>query len=287
MNTRSFKYVYSIPWNLFLITLGSIIFSVGIKAIVIPHGFISGGFSGLSLLFYYYFECFTPGIWYFLINVPVFIFGWTLVSRRFFFYSVFGMAAFSLVVDLVSFTIPVTDPMLAVLAGGTLMGAGSGIILHSLGSAGGNDIIGIILNQKFGTRIGAYFFSFNMALFTFSFGVIPVDQVLFSLALSFVTSLVLDYFLGIFNQRKMVLIISDKSRSIAAEVTGRLNRGATFLKGEGAFTGNRRNVLLTVVNTYQLKRLEETVYTLDPDAFMITENTFNVLGNGFSKRKVY
>ena len=287
MKTTSLKYVYSVPWNLFLITLGSIVFSIGIKAIVIPHNFVSGGFSGLSLLLYYFFKCLTPGIWYFLINVPVFIFGWTLVSRRFFFYSVYGMVTFSMAVDLVSFTIPVTDPMLAVLAGGTIMGAGGGIILHSLGSGGGNDIIGIILNQKFGMRIGAYFFLFNLALFTFSFGVIPVDQVLYSLALSFVTSLVLYYFLGIFNQRKMVLIISEKSRVIAEAVTQKINRGATFLKGEGAYTGKARDVILTVVNNYQLKRLEEMVYTLDPEAFMITENTFNVLGKGFSKRKVY
>ena len=287
MPTKQIKFQYSIPWNIFLITLGSIIFSIGIKAIAIPHGFITGGVSGLGLLVYYYFKSLSPGLWYLAINVPMFIAGWLFVSRRFFFYSLLGVGVLSSAMDLINFTIPVQNPMLAVLAGGTLMGAGSGIILHSLGSAGGTDIIAVILNQKFGIRIGAFFFIFNITLFIFSFGILEIDTVLFSLALSFVTSMVMDYFLGIFNQRKMVLVVSEKSDLISAEVNQKLNRGATLLNGKGAFTGNQKQVILTVVNNFQLKRLEETIFTIDPQAFMITGNTFNVLGKGFSQRKVY
>ncbi len=287
MKTGHIKFLYSIPWNVFLITFGSIIFSIGIKTIVIPHGFITGGVSGLGLLGYYFYPTISPGMWYFILNIPIFAFGWLFISRRFFFYSVLGMTILSGAIDLISYTIPIHDPILAVLAGGTIMGAGSGIILHSLGSGGGTDIIAIILNQKFGTRIGAFSFMFNLTLFGFSFGILEVDMVLYSLALSFVTSMVLDYFLGIFNQRKLVIIISEKSDLIAASVTQKLSRGATLLDGKGAFTGKPKQVIMTVVNNYQLKRLEETVFTIDPAAFMITENTFNVLGKGFSKRKVY
>jgi uncharacterized membrane-anchored protein YitT (DUF2179 family) len=287
MKIGQFKFIYPIPWNIFLITLGSIIFSIGIKAIVIPHGFITGGSSGLGLLLYYFFNILSPGVWYLVINVPIFIVGWLFVSRRFFFYSIFGTILISAVMDLISFTIPVNDPILAVLAGGTIMGAGTGIILHSLGSGGGTDIIAIILNERWGIRIGAFSFMFNLALFGFSFGVLEVDMVLYSLALSFVTAMVLDYFLGIFNQRKMVIIVSEKSDVIADSVNQKLNRGATLLAGKGAFTGKEKQVIMTVVNNYQLKRLEETVFTIDPEAFMITENTFNVLGKGFSRRKVY
>jgi len=287
MKFGQIKFLYSIPWNIFLITMGAIIFSIGIKAIVIPHGFITGGLSGLGLLLFYFFKSLSPGLWYLTINIPIFIIGWLFISRRFFFYSILGMILLSAAIDLISFTIPVHDPILAVLAGGTIMGAGAGIILHSLGSAGGTDIIAIILNQKFGIRIGAFSFMFNLTLFGFSFGVLEIDMVLYSLALSFVTAMVLDYFLGIFNQRKMVMIISEKSESIATSVNRKLNRGATLLEGKGSFTGRRKQVIMTVVNNYQLKRLEETIFTIDPDAFMVTENTFNVLGKGFSKRKVY
>ncbi len=69
------NFTYSIPWNLFLITLGSIIIGVGLKAIVIPHGMITGGFSGAGILLYYFTDMMTPGIWYFVLNIPVFVLG--------------------------------------------------------------------------------------------------------------------------------------------------------------------------------------------------------------------
>lgn len=284
--TRS-SYAYSIPWNLFLITLGSLLFAIGLKAIAIPHGFITGGISGLGLLLYYAIGKMTPGIWFILINIPIFIFGWVFVSRRFFYYSIYGMLILSACVDIVCFSIPVKDDFLAVLSGGALIGAGAGIILRSLGSSGGNDIIAVILNQKYNLSMGSYYFYFNIILFSFSFSVMNVDQVLYSLAMSFVTSQVLDYFLSAFSQRKLVLIISDLADQIVEASHTKLNRGATFLNGTGTYTGNPKKVILTVVNNFQLKRLEEVVFTIDSNAFMITENTFSVIGRGFSRRKIY
>ena len=75
------SYAYSIPWNLFLITLGALLFATGLKSIAIPHGFITGGISGLGLLLYYAISKMSPGVWFILINIPIFIFGWVFVSR--------------------------------------------------------------------------------------------------------------------------------------------------------------------------------------------------------------
>ncbi len=281
------KISYSVPWNLFLITLGSVITGIGLKAIVIPHGMITGGFSGTGILIYYYTKILTPGIWYFILNIPVFIAGWLFISRRFLFYSLYGTIILTLVIDLVPFEMPVKDLMLAAIAGGTIIGAGSGIIFRSLGSAGGNDIISIILNQKYGIRIGTYNFSFNFFLFFLSFGLLETDMILYSMAMSYITSQVLEYFMTLFNQRKMIFIISSSPRKIANEIIEKLKRGATLLKGAGAYTGEEKEIILTVVNNYQIKRVEEIAFNIDPDAFLITENTFNVLGKGFSTRKVY
>jgi uncharacterized membrane-anchored protein YitT (DUF2179 family) len=281
------NYINSIPWNLLLLTAGSAVFGIGIKAIAVPNGFITGGISGVGLLIYYAFGGLSPGQWFFLLNVPIFILGWIYVSRRFFFYSLYGMVALAAAIDLVRFQLPVHDPFLAMLAGGTLMGAGAGIILHSLGSGGGNDIIAIILHQKFSLRIGTFFFTFNLILFGLSLGVLELEPVLYSLAMSFVTAQVIDWILSMSNHRKMILVISDRSEEIARAVMDRLQRGATLIEGSGAYTGRRKRILLTVVHNYQLKRIEELVFGIDPDAFLITENTFNVLGKGFSHRKVY
>ena len=278
---------YSIPWNLFLITLGSIIIGIGLKAIVIPNGMITGGFSGAGILLFYYTQSLTPGIWYFVLNIPVFILGWLFISRRFLFYSLYGAIILTLAIDFIRFEIPFKDLVLAVLAGGTIIGAGAGIIFRSLGSAGGNDIISVILNQKFGIRIGTYNFGFNFILFLFSFGTLAADLILYSMAMSYITSQIIEYFITLFNQRKMIFIISNNPRQITDEIMKKLNRGATFLKGEGAYSGREKEIILTVVNTFQIKRIEEIAFAIDPDAFLITENTFNVLGKGFSRRKIY
>jgi uncharacterized membrane-anchored protein YitT (DUF2179 family) len=278
---------FSVPYNLAFLTAGSLILGIGVKSIALPHGFISGGMAGICLLIYYWTGLFSPGVLYFMINVPIFLLGWWFLSRRFFYYSLYGMTALTLAIDLLDFQIPVQEPMLAVLAGGALMGAGAGMILHSLGSAGGNDIIAIILNQRYSIGIGTFFFYFNIALFSFSLGKLPIDLVLFSMAMSFVSSQVLEYFMSISNQRKMALVISGHSDQIAKKIVSSLGRGATFLEGRGAYTGHKKDVLMTVVNNLQIKRLEELVFDIDPEAFVIMENTFNVLGKGFSHRKTY
>jgi len=278
---------FSIPWNLFLITVGSTIFSIGLKAIVIPQGMITGGFSGAGVLLYYYTNLFSPGIWFMVLNIPVFILGWKFISRRFFLYSLYGATLLTLFIDLINFQITLNDPVLTTLAGGTVMGAGAGITFRSLGSAGGNDIISVMLNQKFGIRIGTYNFIFNLVLFLFSFGSLSTDLVLYSMAMSFVMSVVVEYCIQLFNQRKMIFIISDQSKKISTEIIDKLRRGVTFLKGQGAYSGKDKDVALVVVNTFQIKRVEEIVFQIDPKAFMIIENTFNVLGEGFSQRKVY
>jgi len=281
------QHIGSILRNLLLITLGSIIIGLGLKAIALPHGLITGGVSGLGLLLFYATDWLKPGIWNFLINAPIFIVGWVFVSRRFFLYSLYGMVALSLSIDLIHLQIPIHDPILAVLASGTIIGAGAGITLHSLGSNGGTDIIGIIMHQKFNLSIGSVYMMFNLILFVCSFGILTVDSVLYSFALTFVISKVLDYVVTIFNQRKMVLIISRAADNIADTISRRLKRGSTFISAVGAFTKQPKTIILTVVHNHQLKRLEEIIFTSDPDAFMITENTFNVLGKGFSKRKIY
>ncbi len=281
------KIAYSIPWNLFLITLGSLISALGIKGVLIPHNMITGGFSGLGLLLLYTTGHLSAGTWYLVLNIPVFILGWKLISRRFFYYSLYGTFVLTLMIELVTVDLHVTSPWLAALAGGILVGAGTGVIFRSLGSAGGNDIISIMLNQKWGVRIGTYSFVFNFVLFLFSFKALDTDLVLYSMATSYIASEMIEYCLGMFNQRKMIIVISEQNRKIAKEIQHQLNRGVTFLKGEGAYTGRQKDVLLTVANTLQIKRVEEIVFNTDPDAFMITENTFNVLGKGFSRRKIY
>lgn len=270
-----------------LITLGALIFSFGAKTVAIPQEFISGGVTGTGLILYYVVGLLPPGIWYLALNVPIFILGWIYVSRRFFFYSLYGTLLTSLFMDLIPWVLVINDALLSALTAGAIMGAGAGIALRSLGSLGGLDIISVYLNQRFNIGIGKFSFAFNLVLFSGGLFFIGLEQILYSVFLVFVNAMVMDYFLGLFNQRKMVLVVSEKPDELAKAILNTINRGSTFIYGRGAYTGKRKKILLTIVNSLQLKRLEEIIFTIDPNAFTIEENTLNVIGKGFSQRKVY
>ena len=281
------KFSYGLPWNIGLITVGAVLVAVSLKSVIIPHGFLAGGLSGLGVLAYYVFGGLTPGMWFLALNVPIFLMGWVFVSRRFFLYSVYGTLAVTLFMELITYQMAITDKWLAVLAGGVLMGAGVGVALRSLGSTGGVDILMVIFFQKYNLRMGQFEFLFNLLVFAGGLIWLNLESVLYSLALIAVMSVVIEHCLGLFNERKMALVISEKPDELAQEIIERLGRGVTFIDATGGYTGQPRRVILTVVHNHQLKRLEELVYELDPAAFTIIGTTFNVLGEGFATRKVY
>ncbi len=287
MNAKLRMYAFSIPWNLFLLSAGSVLVALGIKAVAVPHGLISGGVSGIGLLLYYFTHTLSPGLWLLLLNIPIALAGWIMVSRRFVLYTAYGMLAITASMEAMSFSLPVHDRLLAAIVSGALIGAGSGTALRSLGSSGGLDIIGVILHQRFGFRIGQISFLFNAALFSASFALMDTDLVLYSLIHVFVSGQITDAVLSMFNQRKLVFVVSDHALAIADVIMKEASRGVTLLEGRGGYTGLPKQVVMTVVNNVQQKKLEELIFTMDPEAFVIFENTFNVIGRGFSKRKVY
>jgi uncharacterized membrane-anchored protein YitT (DUF2179 family) len=278
---------YSVFWNCFLIVSGSAIFAIGLKGIAEPHQFIAGGLYGIALTIYYLTNFMEPALLFAILNIPILIAGHIYLSRRFVLYSLLSMATSTIVYSAFSLKFPIDNQLYAAVACGVVTGFGSGIVLRSLGSGGGLDVIGVILFQKFNIGLGKFFFFFNFILFTFCFFMFATDLVVVSMIMVFVASLSLDYSLSLFNQRKMVFIITEKAAVIADDIIENLKISTTMIDGVGAFSKSSKQILMTVINNIQLKRLEEIVFTTDEYALFIVENTFNVIGSGFSKRKIY
>jgi uncharacterized membrane-anchored protein YitT (DUF2179 family) len=277
----------SLAWNLFLITSGAVLFSIGVKCIAMPMEFISGGIFGTGMLIYYGSGLLSPSFWYLLLNIPLFVMGWIFLSRRFFLYTLYGFIITTLASQLITYQYYFSDPIVAAVAAGSLCGAGSGLIIRSRGSDGGTTIIAIILHQKYNLQMGQVSFGYNLLLFSLGFAVLDPNKIMYSLILVFLTSTIMDYFASLFNNRKMALVVSDKYVDIAQDIMKKMGRGVTYIPGTGAFSGKEKFVIMTVVQNYQVKKLEEIVFKYDPEAFVIIENTFNVLGRGFSGRKIY
>lgn len=282
-----FDLTYSVRWNLLLITSGAILYAFAMKAVALPQHFIPGGFFGVGSIIYYTTGWLSPGIFFFLLNLPAFVLGWTKLSPRFVLYSLYAMVATSVSYELIDATLDIREQLHAAVACGVLNGLGGGIILRSLGSGGGLDIIAVWLFQNFNIGVGKVYFAFNAALYLFCLAIMPIDQVIVSLIMVFISSVMVEHTLSLFSQRKVVFIVSDHSEAIAQTILDSMKQSATFLRGMGAFTKREKNVLMTVINNIQLKKLEQITFTHDPHALFIVENTFTVLGSSFSKRKIY
>lgn len=277
----------TVPWNLFLLTIGGLCFAFAVKCIAAPQDFVSGGIFGTSMLIVYASGTLSIAAWYALLNIPILILGWVFLSRRFMLYTIYCIAVSTIATQLMPWQIDIHDKALAAIAAGMLCGAGAGIAVRSLGSDGGLTIISLILHQKFNLNVGTFSLAYNALLFLAALPVISIDNVLYSMIITYLTATLMNFFMGVFDERKLILIISEQHALIAQSIMRNLGRGCTLLHGQGAFTRQEREVILTVVHNIQLKRLEEIIYRIDPEAFMIIENSQMVLGKGFSQRKVY
>jgi uncharacterized membrane-anchored protein YitT (DUF2179 family) len=272
------KLFLNVLWNLSLITFGSIICAIAIKGILIPKEFLAGGVTGLALLFHYLAPSLPVGIIYFVLNIPLFVIGWLFVGRRFFVYSLIGVVVFSVAVFFPYKVFPIHDMILAALTAGLITGVGSGIILKSLGSAGGLDILSIILYKKYSIRPGTVVLAFNALLMTTAAFRIPLEMVLYTLIYMFVTSYCVNMVVTGMSQRKAVMIISPKWESISREIMDRLQRGVTVVRGEGGYSGNEIQILYSVITFSELSRFKELIKKIDPEAFVVVTETLEVMG---------
>ena len=269
-----------ILWNIFLIVLGCLLCAVAIKGIVVPKQFLAGGFTGLALLLHYLLPGVPVGVAYFLFNLPVFVLGWVYVGRRFFFYSLAGMLVYSAVMILPFPVIAIEDMILSSLTAGIITGIGSGIILRSLGSAGGMDILAIIIYKRFSVRIGTTNLVFNIFLLFGAAFRIPLEMVLYTLIYIYVTSYMVNLVVSGFSQRKAVMIISREWRAIADQIMERMQRGVTVVQGEGGFSRQPMRILYSVITFPELSRFKNMVRQIDPDAFVVITETLEVMGKG-------
>ena len=273
----------SVVWNLLWLTLGSVLMAICIQSVAAPHGFLSGGVMGVALLVGYWSDTLTPLVWYSVLCVPVYVLGWFCVGKRFLLYTAYGTLCTTLCSFVITFTIPIESEVYATVVGGVLHGAACGIMLRTLGSSGGTDVVAVLLKERWNVPIGQFNFMFNCLLFLTAASRMHLDLIVASMLMMFISANTLEYVLGLFNRRKLVMIISDHGEEISEAILVTERFGATLVRGKGAYSGSDREILLTVTNNVALKRLENLVFSIDPRALFIVENTFYVSGGQFTR----
>ncbi len=278
------KLAESVWWNLVLLTMGGLLTAICIQSVAAPHDFLAGGIMGVALLTNYWTGTLTPLLWYALICLPIYTFGWFFVGKRFLLYTAYGTLCTTIFGFFINFTIPLQSELYAAVVGGVLHGTAGGLMLRTLGSGGGTDVIAVVLKDRWNFSIGQFNVIFNGLLFLMGAYRLPFDLIVASMIMMFISSNALEYVLGMFNRRKLVFIISDHGEEISEAILVTERFGATMLRGKGAYSGSDREILLTVTNNIALKRLENLVFSIDRNAIFIVENTFYVSGGQFARR---
>ena len=263
--------------NLLLITVGCVICAIAINGILIPQHFATSGITGIALIIHKKFPAVNIGIIYFLCNVPLFAFAWMAVGRRFFFYSLAGMAILSLSVVFVHVPIHLDDKILNALMAGLISGAGVGITLRSSGSQGGIDILSVMLLKRFSIGIGNTILAVNCLVLVLVALAYSLEALLYTLIVIYVSSKVATIVITGLSQRKAVIIISPASDTISREILKDIRRGVTIIRGEGGFTGQEEKILYTVVTIREIGPLKRLVQRIDPGAFVVISPTQEVI----------
>ena len=276
---------HSFKW-IFYTVVGSAVFALGFSLFLLPNEMSSGGVSGFALVLRELLGFGSVGGISILINLPLFIVGGLKIGRRFFWGSLLGMFLSSVLIDLFSLIpVPASEPLLACLYGGVLSGVGLGMVFLAGTSTGGSDILVRLLKLRYrNVPIGQISMCIDAVVVILT-GLVfrDMSKALYTGVAAFIVGKVIDAVIYNFDYSKVVLVISDQYEKIAEAIGRELDRGATFLNGEGSYTGKPTKVVLAAVKKQQIAELKELVMNIDPKAFLIVQEAHQVLGDGFSR----
>ena len=277
-------------WNeakwIVMTVLGSALFALGFAVFLQPNGMNSGGISGLAMVIVELLGVGSVGVISIVMNLPLFLLGGIKIGRRFFFGSLLGMILSSVLIDAISvFPMPQMEPLIAAIYGGVVCGLGLGIVFMSGTSTGGSDILVRLLKLKYRNvpigQISMCFDAIVVVLTGIVFG--DVRNALYTGITAFLCGKVIDGVVYRFDYSDVALIISSEYEAIAVAIGEKLDRGATFLHGEGSYSHKDTKVVLAAVKKQQIAELKELVMEIDPKAFLIVQEAHQVLGDGFSR----
>ncbi|MBQ7935594.1 MAG: YitT family protein [Clostridia bacterium] len=268
-----------------IILLGAALYGVGVTVFINPHRVLLGGATGLATVF----ELWTGipvGIGMALVNLPLLICSFFLLSKRFSLMAVGGTLVLSLALEFSALLPAFTgDRLLSTLCGAALSGAGVALLCGEGMVTGGSDLLALLLQRKFPA------FSFGNLVLAIDVAVIllggfvyrELETVLYSVLLAAVFTVVLNTYLKGRTAGRVAWIVSKKS--LAETIMEKMEHGVTILPGTGGFTGEGKQILLCALRPGEEKALRRIVYEADSSAFMVVTEATEILGFGFSDPK--
>lgn len=273
--------------DIILVIFGATLYSVGLHCFATPNDIASGGVGGISIIINELTNI-SVGLLYGVINVPLIIIGFIFLGKKMMIKTMIGVATITAATD---WLLPLAgipaysdgDKLLAAIFAGIFFGAGMGLVYLREGTTGGTDIINKLINKKFPHfSMGVIMLSTDAVVIVASMVVFrTIEAGLYSMISIFIASKVMDMILYGSFEGKMLLIFSDKYEEISEYIMNSLERGVTWLDGEGAYSKREKHIICCAVHKNEYSKVKRKVKEIDPGAFIIITNAGEVLGMGF------
>lgn len=270
-----------------MIIIGAIIMAIGLELFLVPNRIMDGGIVGVSIITSHLLNL-PLGIFIFTLNLPFIFLGYKQIGKTFALSTALGITVLSVTTIYLHNLEPFTsDTLLATVFGGIVLGIGVGLVIRYGGSLDGTEILAILFNRKLPFSVGEIIMFFNLIIFTIAGFVFTWEQAMYSILAYYIAYKAIDIVIQGMEESKSVYIISDAIDEIGQTIMDRLGRGVTFLHGEGAYTGNDKKVIFTVITRLEESKLKTIVSEIDDHAFLAIGNIAEVRGGRFKKKDIH
>ena len=272
-----------------IITFGLLCTTFGWGVFLIPSHVTGGGVSGVAALIYFA-TGFSPGITYLLVNAVLILAAMKIVNVSFGLKSIYGVVVFSILLGLFQNLFPeplVNDTLLAAIVGAILSGIGSGIVFTQGGSAGGTDLIAMMITSRRNISPGRVIIMVDVVVITSSFFILQsLERMIYGYCVMAISGYVVDFVLAGSKQSYQLFIFSEKYEEVAANIFTNVGRGITLVDAQGWYTRKPSKMIMVIVRKHEVTDVFRAIKEIDPDAFISMGNVMGVYGRGFDRMKV-
>lgn len=275
--------------RILFVLVGNTIYAAGIVAFVLPTGLMTGGTTGIGLFLQHAFNI-PVTVTVAVFNIAMFILALIFLGKAFAltaiistFYFPFILAQLQKVTILQDVT---KDSMLCVIMAGLMIGLGVGLVIKAGASTGGVDIPPLIVNKKFGVSVSKGLYLIDTVILLLQLIFSNVEMILYGILLVFIYTTILDKILLTGKSQIEVKIISEKYEEINRMIQTKIDRGTTLLKTESGYKRKASFAVMTVLSNREFPKLNQLVLNIDPNAFMTVSQVTEVMGRGFTLKKI-
>lgn len=277
------------------VVVGAALLATAFVLFITPYRIVPGGVYGMGVVLNYLFPAIPVGTYGLSMDIPLLIIAFRIFGARFGTKTIVAAILTPLFMNGLTWfagTDPVTmfggkidlsdDVLLSCIFGGTLMGLGIGLILKTHATSGGTDIVAMIVSKYLHMPISRAVLYVDSLVVLFGLIVLGDWKLpLYSLVTIFVSSRVIDYIVDGGSGDKLLFILSEKHDLIRDYILDGLDRGGTYIKASGMYTGDDKEMIFVVVSRREVSLMRDRIREVDPDAFMIVVDAHETLGEGF------